>query len=125
VLPSRLIGVYRANGGLRGEFRYLIGHYLRGESCSLCDITHSPLRRKAEWDEHVAALGAPFELLHLNELTAPLAAFVGDRAACVVAEMPEGFELLIGNDELAQLDGSVSGFFDLLRERLEGPPSSP
>lgn len=123
--PIRLIGVYRANGGLRGEFRYLIGHYLRGESCSLCDITHSPLRRKAEWDEQVATLGVPFELLHLNELSAPLGEFVGDRAACVVAETPDGLELLIGNDELTQLDGSVSGFFDLLTKRLDQRRSPP
>jgi len=51
---------------MRGEFRYLIDHYLRGESCSLCDITHSPFRRKAAWDKSVAALDVPLIVLHLN-----------------------------------------------------------
>jgi hypothetical protein len=115
---ERLIGVYRADGGVRGELRYLIGHYLRGESCSLCDITHSPFRRKAEWDEQVRVLGVPFDLLHLNELDAGLAAFIGDRAACIVAESQDGFTLILGNDELMQLEGSVDGFFALLRARL-------
>lgn len=115
---TELIGVYRADGGVRGELQYLIRHYLRGESCSLCDITHSPLRRKAEWDEQVDALGIPFSLLHLNELDPALAEFVGDRAACVVAETPEGFVLLIDNDDLTAVDGSVAEFFALLRDRL-------
>jgi len=113
-----LVGVYRADGGVRGEFRYLIDHYLRGESCSLCDITHSPFRRKAAWDQHVGELGIPFTLLHLNELDDSLARFVGDRAACVVAETADDRILLITNDELASLDGSVEEFFTLLRNRL-------
>lgn len=118
----RLVGVYRADGGLVGELRYLVGHYLRGESCSLCDITHSPWRRKAAWDAEVATLDIPFDLLHLNELDPALAAFVGDRAACVVLERTnEGAvdrTLLISNDELADIDGSVPAFFSVLRERL-------
>jgi hypothetical protein len=115
---NRLIGVYRADGGLRGELRYLIGHYLRGESCSLCDITHSPIRRKAAWDQSVADLGIPFDLLHLNELDESLSQFVGDRAACVVAETATERIILINNDELMQLEGSVPAFFDLLKQRL-------
>jgi hypothetical protein len=77
---TRIVGVYRADGGLRGELRYLAGHYLRGQSCSLCEITHSPFRRKAAWDAGVADLGIPIDLLHLNELDAGLAAHVGDEA---------------------------------------------
>ncbi len=113
-----LVGVYRADGGVRGEFRYLIDHYLRGESCSLCDITHSPFRRKAAWDQHVDELDIPFTLLHLNELDDALAQFVGDRAACVVADTADGRALRITNDELASLDGSVEEFLTLLRTRL-------
>ena len=115
---QRLLGVYRADGGVRGEFRYLIDHYLRGESCSLCDITHSPFRRKSAWDQHVGELGIPFTLLHLNELDDSLVQFVGDRAACVVAETAEDRILLITNNELASLDGSVEEFFALLITRL-------
>jgi hypothetical protein len=118
---TRLVGVYRADGGLRGELRYLAGHYLRGESCSLCDITHSPFRRKAAWDRSVAALGIPFTLVHLNEMDASLAAFVGDRAACVVAETPGGPVMLIGNDELASVHGDVDAFFSTLRKALGRP----
>jgi hypothetical protein len=115
---TRLVGVYRADGGLRGELRYLAGHYLHGQSCSLCDITHSPFRRKAAWERAVAALGIPFALVHLNEMDPPLADFVGDRAACVVAETPDGRVLVLGDADLSALDGDVEAFFTLLRERL-------
>jgi hypothetical protein len=116
----RLIGVYRADGGLVGEVRYLIGHYLRGQSCSLCDITHATLRRKAAWDERVRALGIPFELVHLNEMEPSLAAFVGDRAACVVAETDNGWVLVLSNDELAATGGEVDAFMEALESAL-GP----
>ena len=114
----RLVGVYRADGGLRGELRYLAGHYLRGESCSLCEITHGRVRRKAEWDEACARLGIPFDLLHLNEIEPDLRAHVGDGAAMVVAETSTGFVTLITNEELTELQGDVAAFMALLQKRL-------
>ena len=115
---TRLLGIYRADGGLRGELRYLAGHYLRGQSCSLCDITHSPFRRKAAWDTAVADLGVPFDLLHLNELDADLAAHVGDDAAMVIGEHPTGRITLMDNDDLTRLHGDVAAFFAELRMRM-------
>ena len=115
---TRLVGVYRADGGLRGELRYLAGHYLHGQTCSLCDITHSPFRRKAAWDRAVADLGIPFVLLHLNELDPDLAAYVGDDAAMVIGERPTGRVTLLDNDDLTRLHGDVAAFFAELRLRL-------
>jgi len=116
---TRLVGVYNADGGLAGELRYLIGHYLGGRSCSLCDVTHSPLRRKAAWDEQVAALGIPFDLLHLNELDPEISAFVEGKAACVAAETSEGRMILLDNAQITSADGDVAAFFAILRERLD------
>jgi hypothetical protein len=115
---TRLVGVYRADGGLRGELRYLAGHYLHGQTCSLCDITHSPFRRTAAWDAAVAGLGIPFVLLHLNELGPDLAAYVGDDAAMVIGERPEGRVTLLDNEELTRLHGDLPAFFGVLRERM-------
>jgi len=116
---TRLVGVYRADGGLRGELRYLAGHYFHGQSCSLCDITHSPFRRKAAWNAAVAELGIPFSLVHLNEMEPGLAEFVGDRAACVVAETAAGWQMVLGNDTLSSLHGDVPAFFAALRAALQ------
>ena len=121
---TRLVGVYRADGGLRGELRYLADHYLRGQSCSLCDITHGRLRRKPEWDAAVACLDIPFDLRHLNELEPALREYVGDDAAMVVAETPTGYLTLLGNAELTELGGDVPSFLTLLQERLSAAARS-
>ena len=115
---KRLVGVYRADGGLWGELRYLADHYLRGESCTLCDITHGSLRRKPEWDRAVADLDMPIDLRHLNELDPGLRAFVGDGAAMVVADTDEGFVTLLTNEDLAGVHGDVPAFMALLQQRL-------
>lgn len=115
---KRLVGVYRADGGLRGELRYLAGHYLRGQSCSLCEITHGRLRRKPAWDEAVSCLDIPFDLRHLNELDPDLRSFVGDDAAMVVAVTDTGYVTLLTNVELTKMGGDVSSFMALLQDRI-------
>jgi hypothetical protein len=119
---TRIVGVYNANGGLVGELRYLVGHYFYGRSCSLCDITHSPLHRKKAWDEQVSALGIPFTLLHLNELDAATRDYVGDYAPLVFADLPHLRVRLISDADLTALDGDVDAFFVLLRERISELP---
>lgn len=115
---TRLIGIYRADGGLLGELRYLAGHLLRGEHCSLCEITHAGIGRKKSWDAAVSALGIPFTLLHLNEMDADLKAFVSDRAACVIAELPGGYAFLLDDAALEACRGDVNAFFSQLRAAL-------
>lgn len=121
---TRLVGVYRADGGLRGELRYLADHYLRGESCSLCEITHGRLRRKPAWDEAVACLDIPFDLRHLNELDEDLRTYIGDDAAMVVAVTPTGYVTLLTNAELTGIGGDVSTFMAQLQDRIRASDSS-
>jgi hypothetical protein len=114
----QLFGIYRADGGLIGELRYLTGHLFRGEHCTLCDITHAGISRKRSWDAAVADLGVPFTLLHRNELTPDMAAFVGDRTACVIAQQAGEYTFLLGNDDLADCAGDVERFIALLTKTL-------
>lgn len=81
---TELLGVYDADGGLRGEAAYVVGKLLGRRHCGLCDITHSPVRRKREWDAMVADLAVPFRLRHLNELAADEEAAVRRHGAPVV-----------------------------------------
>ena len=60
--------MYDADGGLLGEAAYVWGKLRGTKHCGLCDITHSTVRRKGEWDRMVASLPVPVRLLHLNEL---------------------------------------------------------
>lgn len=105
---ARLVGVYDADGGLRGELAYLAGK-VAGRHCSLCDITHSPVRRRREWDSYTSSLPVPFDVVHRNERSAALARVTEGREACVVAECDDGILVfLLGNDDLARA-ADVSG----------------
>ncbi|UYN84690.1 MAG: hypothetical protein KIT89_05865 [Microcella sp.] len=117
-LVDRILGVYNADGGIVGELRYIIGHALGTVSCALCDITHSPVRRKREWDAFVAALGIPVDLRHLNELDDREQAAVGSSAPVVLVEHGGVLEPLLDAAQLEALDGSVSAFEVAVRAAL-------
>ena len=116
-----VIGVYDADGGVLGEAAYLWGRVRGTAHCSLCDITHSPVRRKKEWDALVARLGARVELRHRNELT------TAQREVVLTAGLPvvlvadlerQGYDVLVDAEELARTGGDVTAFGELLQERL-------
>jgi len=116
---TELIGVYHADGGLAGEARYVIGKLLDTAHCALCDITHSPVRRKPAWDAMVARVGVPFRLLHLNELTDELAgAVAGSGSPVVLQRTADRLSVLLGPDELETLGGSVDAFEQAVRTAL-------
>lgn len=103
---TELIGVYNANGTIIGELMYLARSLLRGEHCSLCEITHGALREKAAWKACRQQLPVPFTTLHLNELTPDLAAFCDDKAPCVLAVTTGGPVMLMVDEDLAGCAGS-------------------
>jgi len=90
----RLVGVYDADGGLRGELAYLAGK-LGGRHCSLCDITHSPVRRRREWDSYTASLPVPFEVVHRNERDPAVRAATTGREPCVIAQTDTGSIIML------------------------------
>lgn len=121
---DRLIGIYRADGGIRGELAYVFGK-LRGTAhCALCDVTHSPVRRKKAWDAMVTRLGVPFELLHLNERSAHVIATSGDTSPVVLASVREPgaplprLVLVLDEEAVESSQGSVDRFEDVLRAAL-------
>jgi hypothetical protein len=120
---SELVGVYDADGGLLGEAAYVWGKVRGTRHCGLCDITHSAVRRKAEWDRMAASLPVPVRLLHLNELDDDLRAAVAAAGAPVVlARDGAGWTDLLGSAELDEMAGSVAAFEAAVRRRLEESP---
>ena len=121
--PIRLIGVYNADGGVVGELKYFFGHLIGIAKCELCDITHSPIRRKASFDQLAGELkneyGLDFALKHLNERTeSETKASVG-KEPCVLAEYPDGsLGMFLDRQELRVVDGHVDKFSKLIRARL-------
>ena len=115
-----LVGVYDANGGLLGEAAYVWGKLRGTRHCGLCDITHTPLRRKAEWDRMAASLPVRVRLLHLNELDDGLARVVATTGAPVVlARDEENWHGLVDAAELDVMAGSVRALDAVLRRHLQ------
>ena len=128
-LVIRLIGVYAADGGLRGELSYVAGRYLKGRHCELCDITHSPIRRRKAWDEFTSSLSVPFDLVHRNERDELILAATAGAEPCVVAKtLPGSIHLVMPSTTLAQVS-SVADFaealFSGLREHYLRLPTEP
>lgn len=117
-----LVGVYDADGGLVGELRYVVGKLLGTAHCALCDITHSAVHRKREWDEMVARVGVPVTLVHLNELPDDVAVLLGSHPApLVAARRADGsVDVLLGAAALEQAHGSVASFETALMRQLDG-----
>lgn len=113
---TEILGVYNADGGLRGEAAYVVGKVLGRVHCGLCDVTHSPVRRKQTWDALVARSRVPLRVVHRNELEAHEAeALVGLQLPCVLGRRRDGgYDVLLDADALNALGGSVEAFADAL-----------
>ena len=118
-----LIGVYNADGGILGELSYFFGHLVGIKSCSLCDITHSPIKKKNDFKAFEKRIleerGIAFRLVHMNERTeAELAASKG-REPCVLLQYEDGsISMFLDYVELKTSKGSVKSFERLVESRL-------
>ena len=125
-MPERkiLIGVYKADGGIFGELSYFLGHLVGIRNCSLCDITHSPIMKKAAFKEYekrlLAERNIDIRLVHMNERTdAELSASKG-REPCVLLQYEDGsISMFLDYVELKAADGSVKSFEKLVSSRLD------
>ncbi len=105
------VGVYHADGGVRGELSYAIGKVRGTAHCGLCDVTHRGVRTKRQWTAMVRELGMPFELVHLNERTPDVRAASAERTPCVLARTRDGdLVYLLGPADLDSLGGDVDAF---------------
>lgn len=111
--------VYDADGGVAGELRYVVGHLLGRTECSLCDISHGPLRRKADFDGLVADLeadGWTVRVVHRNEQTPAESAASEGRLPCVLrSEAAEGpWRVAVDADALRACRGDVGALADAI-----------
>ena len=117
---TELIGVYHADGGPLGEAKYVLGKLLGTAHCALCDVTHSPVRRKPQWDEMVTRLGLPVTLLHLNEQPPDVAAATRVTGTPVVLarQLDGALVSLLEPAALEKVGGSVAEFEGAIVESL-------
>lgn len=119
----KLIGVYNADGGLAGELAYFFGHLVGVRQCTLCDITHSPVRKKAQWkalESRVREeLGYDFVLVHKNERTPEQLEASEGREPCVLIQDDTGdISMIMDWNDLKFSRGNVAKFEEILRAKL-------
>lgn len=120
---DQIVGIYNADGGLVGETRYVLGKFVGTSHCSLCDITHSPVRRKPEWDAMVSDLGIPVDLVHRNEVPDVVVSLLEkSELPVVVGVSGREARVLISAEELQEFEGSVAEFARALRRKIEMTP---
>lgn len=123
-IRGTLIGIYKADGGLVGELTYFFGHLVGVRSCSLCDITHSPVKKKKSYkalEQHMLAEhGIQMRMIHLNERNERELKASEGREPCVLLEYPDqSISMFLDATDLKALSGSVSSLKKLITSRLD------
>lgn len=118
-----LIGVYKADGGLLGEVSYFFGHLVGVRSCSLCDITHSPIKKKNAFKQFEQRLlkkrNIAIRLVHMNQRTEAEFEASKGREPCVLLQYEDGsISMFLDYVELKTSKGSVQSFEKLVESRL-------
>jgi hypothetical protein len=114
----RLIGVYDADGTIRGELAYWLGARLGRAHCALCDITHGLIRERSDWVTCRAALPVVFDTYHRDDQPDSVRAATGNKLPVVVAETADGIVPLLDRDDLAACAGSTDKLFDAVERAV-------
>ena len=115
----RLVGVYNAEGTLRGEIAYWIGARLGRAHCALCSITHGSVRERSDWKVCRAGLPIPFDTYHLDDQPDGVRAVIAGRTPAVVAETDRGLLFLLGPADLQRCESSPDQLSTALRVAAE------
>jgi hypothetical protein len=116
---DRLVGVYHADGGVRGELAYLAGRARGTAHCTLIDITHGfTLSGKRSFKTMAAQLPVPLRLVHRNEQPPALAQLTDGRTPCIIAEVGSEQLIVLGPADLRACDGDVGRFEQVLSAGL-------
>lgn len=123
-LRGTLIGIYKADGGIAGELSYFFGHLVGLRSCSLCDISHSPIMKKPSFkalERHLLAEhGVKVRMIHLNERNDRELAASEGREPCMLLEYPdESISMFVDSRDLQALSGNVGSLKKLILSRLD------
>ena len=114
----RLIGVYDANGTLRGEIAYWIEARLGRRHCSLCEVTHGLFTVKEEWKRCRDGLPVAFDTFHRDDQPEVVRAATGDRAPVVLAETDGGLVVLLDGMQIEAADGDPQHLMQEIDDRV-------
>ncbi len=116
---NKIIGVYHADGGLIGEFKYITGKFFGGSHCSLCDITHGSMGKKDSWKKCEKKLKIPIDFVHLNERNPKLEKYTTNLTPCIVGKTNTNYVMLVTNDELRKCKKNPNTLAALIEKKIE------
>ena len=114
----RLIGVYDAEGTLRGEVAYWIGARLGRRHCSLCEVTHGLFTEKNEWRSCRDGLPVPFDTYHRDDQPPQIRVISENQAPVVVAETTTGHIVLLDGQRIEEADGDPHQLVELIEKAV-------
>ena len=115
----KLIGVYDADGSIRGEVAYWIGARLGNRHCALCDITHGKVRERSDWKECKTSLPVTFDTFHRDDAPPEILNLPGLQLPIVVAQTESGFVPLLNPDDLSRCNGSPETLVEQISQSAE------
>ena len=123
-IRGTIIGIYKAEGGIVGELSYFFGHLIGTRSCSLCDISHSLVKKKSSFKALESHLLQEHRILvrmiHLNERNEREQKASEGREPCMLLEYPDqSISMFLDSTDLKALSGSVSKLKKLILSRLD------
>ena len=123
-IRGTIIGIYKADGGIVGELSYFFGHLIGTRSCSLCDISHSLVKKKSSFKALESHLLQEHRILvrmiHLNERNEREQQASEGREPCMLLEYPDqSISMFLDSTDLKALSGSVSKLKKLIQSRLD------
>lgn len=115
----RLVGVYNAEGSVRGEIAYLFAKVTGRAQCALCDITHGWVRPSREFLQVVHEIPVPIEFVHSDSRSEALKAASGGTVPCVLAQTDDGLMLLLGPDDIERCEGEPAALLQAVRDAVD------
>ena len=116
---TRLIGVYDADGTMRGELSYFVRARLGRAHCALCEITHGRVRERRDWQDQRTRLPVPIEVFHRDDQPEAARLAGGSSPPVVLAETIDGrCRLLLSRAELEECAGSPRRMVDAILDAV-------
>ncbi len=119
--PPRLIFIYHAGSGIIENIPGAVKKLFGGRSsCALCNITHGPVRPKADWAAFLATLGPQALVYHRDEIPGDIDRFLQAShidPPVVLEEAANGWTVLITPKELEDCRGDERQLIQLVNSR--------
>ncbi|MFK8003991.1 MAG: hypothetical protein AB8H86_30785 [Polyangiales bacterium] len=117
-MRDRILLVYNADGGVRGELAYFIKKGLGIAKCELCTITHQGISERRSWRSCKSGIDAEVVGLHRNELNAAELRFIAGRYPCVVSDRSGELSMVVRPEEFGAYQGQPEKLADVITQHL-------